>query len=268
MSHRDHAPFLALSGLLALSVAAPLLLSGCASPTAEKPSPVELRVSAATSLKKVLETTAPAFETSSGADVVFNFGASGVLQKQIEGGAPADVFISASPKQVASLTVGGYVAEGASTTIAGNDLVVIVAAGNPARVTGPEDLKKLDRLVTGNPETAPHGTKAKEWLTGLGLWSSLEPRFVFAENAAQTVDYVARGEVAAGIAFASEAQDDDRVSVAYSVPRAEIAPVRYVAAPLADSKQAALADAYVRYLNSPEVQNALAEAGLLPSPEE
>jgi len=252
-------------------LASALLLAGC-SPAAQKtaaakptPAPVELNVSAATSLKDVLETTAAEFESANDVKLVFNFAASGVLQKQIEGGAPADVFVSASPKQVDELIEGGLISAETSSAVAGNDIVIFVPRGNPARIATPEDLAKANRLVTGNPDTAPHGTKAKEWLEGLGTWDELGSNFVFAENAAQTLDYVARGEVDAGIGFASEAKGNDAVEIVYTVPKDVIKPVEYVAAPLAGSSNAERAAAYVVFLESPSVQSALTAAGFLPA---
>lgn len=255
---------------LALAVVAASLLAGCAAPVADSPAatsaPPELRVSAASSLKGVLERTAPAFERDHGVRLVFNFGASGVLEKQIEAGVPADVFASASPTQIAALEERGLVSPSASVTFARNDLVVFVPLDNRAGISGPDDLEKAARLVTGNPDTAPHGTKAREWLKARGVWDTLKPRFVFAENAAQTLDYVARGEVEAGLGFASEATGSERVRVVYTVPADEIAPAEYVAAPLASAERPTLAAAYVAYLRSSATQAALTRAGFLPAP--
>lgn len=269
MQRRHRISRTSLALLLLASILA-VALSGCSQATnaeADKPAArTELRVSAASSLKKLLEATAPEFEKANGTRLVFNFGASGLLQKQIEGGAPCDVFVSASPTQMNTLIAAGLISAQATSTFASNDLVVLVPKGNPAGIHGPDDFVKATRIVTGNPETAPHGTKAKEWLTGLGMWDSLQPRFVFAENAAQTLDYVVRGEVDAGIGFGSEAQGTDAVEVAYTVPTGAITPVRYVAAPLLKAEQAGLAAAYVEYLNAPTVQKALIKAGFLPAP--
>ena len=162
-----------------------------------------------------------------------------MLQKQIEGGAPCDVFASASAVQVDALVAQGLISADSTETFASNDLVIIVPASNPAGVSAPADLAKATKLVTGNPETAAHGTKAKEFLTGLGTWDALQPKFVFAENAAQTVDYVARGEVDAGLVFASEVTGNDAVKVVYTVPKGAIKPVRYVAAPIKATTQPA-----------------------------
>lgn len=264
-----------LLALMVLASAAVVLLLGCApqagsEPDDSKPAssaePVEVRVSAATSLKDLLEEAAPLFEGEHDAKLVFNFGPSGQLQKQIEGGAPADAFLSASPKQVDGLVVGDFVSAESTVTFAGNDIVIFVAKGNPKGITGPADLARAERLVTGNPDTAPHGTKSKEWLEGLGTWVALEPKFVFAENAAQTVDYVARGEVDVGLGFESEVLGSEAVEIAYLVPAGQYSPIRYVAAPLSGAEQPELAAAFVEFLLTEELQAALVEAGFNEAP--
>jgi molybdate transport system substrate-binding protein len=228
--------------------------------------PTELNVSAAATLKAVLTSTAPAFEKAHNVKLVFNFGASGTLLKQIEGGAPADVFASASRSQIASAISEGLASADASTTFATNELVILVPKGNPKGIRGPADLAKATKLATGDPVTAAHGAKAQEWLTGLGLWESLKPRFVFAQNAAQTDDYIARGEVDAGLGFAGDASGRGDMEIAYAVPKGEIKPIVYVVAPLKATKNASLAETYVKYLLSAEAQSAFVGAGFGPAP--
>jgi molybdate transport system substrate-binding protein len=264
-------------GLVALAL---LLVGGCASgPTASGPSatnhvvvtpatsvaPATLNVSAASSLKSVLTSIAPAFERANNAKLVFNYGASGVLMKQIEGGSPTDVFLSAGPAQVNTLTAEGIISADATKTFAGNDLVILVPVGNPKGIHGPGDLAKATRLTTGDPKVAPHGAKAQEWLTGLGLWDRLLPKFVFTANAAQTDDYVARGEVDAGIGFASDARGRTDISIAYTVPAGQIKPIKYVAAPIKASTQVVLTTKFVDYLLTSDVQTALTGAGFRPA---
>ena len=143
--------------------------------------------------------------------------------------------------------------------------MIIVPADNPAGITTPADLAKADKIVTGNPETAPHGTKAKEFLTSLGQWDGLESKFVFAENAAQTVDYVARGEVDAGLVFASEVlgNDPSRSSTRrrrQPSSRSSTSPRR------SRPSQAALAEKFVEFLSDPEAQKILIDNGFKPAP--
>jgi molybdate transport system substrate-binding protein len=260
-----------LAGLAALTL---LLGGGCAPQSATTApassvaagAPTELNVSAAATLKSVLTTTAAAFEKAHNVKLVFNFGASGTLLKQIEGGAPCDVFASASRSQVASAIAEGLASAEASATFASNELVILVPKGNPSGIHGPADLAKATRLTTGDPLVAPHGAKAQEWLTGMGLWGSLKPKFVFAQNAAQTDDYIARGEVDAGLGFASDAHGRADIEIAYVVPKAETKPIAYVVVPIKASKDAELADAYVSYLLSSPVQSALVSTGFKPAP--
>lgn len=227
---------------------------------------IELNVSAASSLKSVLASSAVAFERANNAKLTFNFGASGLLAKQIEGGAPADVLLSASPSVVATLVAEGLASAEDSATFAGNTLVVFVPKGDPAGIHGPGDLIGTERLTTGDPAVAPHGQKAVEWLTGLGLWNTLKSKFVFAANAAQTDEYVARGEVDAGVGFASDAHGRTDIEVAYTVPEGRITPIRYVAATVTASRQEALARAYLAFLLSPRAQAAFVDAGFEPAP--
>ena len=261
-----------MRGLAGGLVTVALLLTGCAAQaatpasTASTAAPVTLNVSAAASLKSVLTSVAPAFEKANNVKLVFNYGASGVLMKQIEGGTPTDVFLSAAAAQVNRLTAEGIASTDATKTFAGNDLVILVPAGNPLGIRGPNDLAKATRLTTGDPIAAPHGAKAKEWLTGLGLWDGLLPKFVFAANAAQTDGYVARDEVDAGIGFASDAKGRTDIQIAYTVPAAEIKPIKYVAVPIKAAAQPALAEEFVTYLLSSEVQAALTDAGFRPAP--
>jgi molybdate transport system substrate-binding protein len=259
-----------LAATLAVAVLASAgLLAGCApqkaAPVAAKAEPIELSISTATTLKAAFTELALEFEKANNAKLVLNYGASGMLQKQIEGGAPCDVFASASAVQVDALVAQGLISAD-STEFASNDLVIIVPTSNPAGVSTPADLAKATKLVTGNPETAAHGTKAKEFLTGLGTWGALQPKFVFAENAAQTVDYIARGEVDAGLVFASEVTGNDAVKVVYTVPKGAIKPVRYVAAPIKATAQPDLAEKFVAYLLTPEAQKVLAANGFKSAP--
>lgn len=260
-----------MRGLAGGLVAVALLLAGCtsaatSSPATSSSTPTELNVSAASSLKSVLTSIAPAFEKANDVKLVINYGASGVLMKQIEGGSPTDVFLSAGAAQVNTLTAEGIVSAEATKTFAGNDLVILVPAGNPKGIRGPADLTKATRLVTGDPTVAPHGAKAKEWLTNTGAWSTLQPKIVFAANAAQTDDLVARGEVDAGIGFASDAHGRTDIEIAYTVPADQIKPIKYVAAPIKASTQEVFAEKYVAYLLTPAVQKAFVGAGFKPAP--
>lgn len=246
------------------------LLTGCSVPDARvasgTPEPVELNVSAAMTLKRTFEQLAPEFEAANNAKVVFNFGASGVLQKQIEGGAQVDVFASAAPRQIDALVEGGFVSAEATRSFASNQVVILVPKGNPLGVQGPDDLRRVGRISTGNVESTPVGATAKGWLTGLGLWGTIEPTVVFGENVGQAVNHLERGEVDAAVVFASDATGRDGVEVAYRAPVDEAPAIRYVIAPVGSSRRALLARAFIDFVMSERSQQALVEGGFLKSP--
>jgi molybdate transport system substrate-binding protein len=225
-----------------------------------------LNVSAAMTLKGVFKQLAPEFEAANDARIVFNFGASGVLQKQIEGGADVDVFASAAPKQIDALIAGGFVSADATTSFASNQVVILVPKGNPSGVQGPEDLKRVGRIATGNTDSTPIGATAKEWLHGLGLWEVVEPAVVFGENVGQVMGYLERGEVDAAVLFASEATGRENVEVAYRAPVDETPPIRYVIAPVGSTRKALLARAFIDFVMAEGSQQALVDGGFLRYP--
>jgi molybdate transport system substrate-binding protein len=244
-------------------------LWGCATPASTQPvspaqaAPVtELKVSAGLMLKKPFEQLAPAFEKANNTKIVYNFGTMGVLQKQVEGGAPGDVFASASAKPVNALVAAGLASAADTETFAQNELVVIVPKGNPAAINAPSDLSKAQRIVTGDPVTTPHGATALQWLDQAGLASALKPKLVYAD----TLDLVARGEVDAAIAFASSAKTNPQVEIVYTVPPSELKPIPFVATTLTVSKQAELGRKFIEYLMSTEGQQVLAQNGFMPAP--
>ena len=137
----------------------------------------------------------------------YNFGASGELQKQIEAGAPVDLFVSAAQRQMDELEQKELILPASRRVFARNVLVVIKPADSRLDLAKPADL--LDAaggpIVIGNPKTVPVGQYAEESLRALGLWDRLQPKLVFSENVRQALDYVARGEVDAGFVYTTDA---------------------------------------------------------------
>jgi molybdate transport system substrate-binding protein len=160
----------------------------------------------------------------------YNFGSSGELQKQIEAGAPVDVFVTAAERQMDALERRGLIVSGGRRTFARNALSVIVPADSRLAVTGPADLLRpqVVRIATGNPKRVPAGQYAEESLRALGLWQFLCAKLVFGKNARQVLEYVARGEVEAGFAYASDvAVRRSLVREAFRPPPGSYTPVTY-----------------------------------------
>ena len=231
--------------------------------------PYELDVSAASSLTPIFKKYAHHFESTYNAHIVFNFNASGTLQKQIEAGAPVDVFTSAAPKQVNALIAEGLITSGKEKVFASNSLCMLVPAGNPGNITQPSDLwTKANMVVTGDPAVAPHGVAAREWLTALGRWSSMlgAGKLVLAPNAAVTDAYISSANVDAGIGFRSDAYGRSDISVVYTVPQNYFTQIKYVAAPIRAAKHPSLASLYTAWLASSYFQKALTTNGFKSAP--
>ena len=233
-------------------------------------SAAELTLSVAISMKDAVEDLGRRF-TASRRDVVlrYNFGSSGELQKQIEAGAPIDLFISAAQRQMDELETKGLIVAATRRTFARNVLTVVKPADSRVDIAKPADLlnPKVQRIVIGNPRTVPVGQYAEESLRALGLWDRLTPKLVFAENVRQALDYVARGEVDAGFVYMTDAVlRADRVREAFRPAEDTYRPVTYPVAVVKDSRSPALAQAFLDLLVSADGRATLTRFGFQPPP--
>lgn len=230
----------------------------------------DVTLSVAVSLKEATEELGRAFMTAHpGVTLLYNFGASGDLQKQIEAGAPVDVFLSAAQRQMDELEKRGLIVAASRRAFARNVLTVIKPADSRVDITKPADLleARVGRIVVGNPRSVPAGQYAEESLRALGLWDRLRPKLVFAENVRQALDYVARGEVDAGFVYTTDAATRAQgVKEAFRPPDDSYRPVVYPGAVVAASKQAALAQAFLDLLASPQGRTVLGRFGFQPPP--
>lgn len=222
-----------------------------------------LTVSAAQSLMTVLTEFATTFEKQTGAKITYNFGSSGMLQKQIEGGAPVDVFASAAPDNIDALVKANLVDQASVAAFAGNDIVLAVPATSTLGIASLADLAKPDvkKVATGDPAMAPHGKSAIEALTSLKLLDAVKPKLVYAANAAQTYDYVARGEVDAAILFYTDVYGKTDVKLVEKVPESSYKPVKYVVGVVTASKAKSLGQAFIDGLLSPDGRALFAKYG-------
>jgi len=192
----------------------------------------EVTVFAAASLANVLGEIGKAFEDASGHHVAFNFGGSNDLARQIEAGAPADLFFSADQAQMDRLEKAGLVRPGQRADVLSNQLVVIVPASSTERLSGPADLAKLKRLALADPEAVPAGIYARRYLETVGLWPALHDRVVPTLDVRAALAAVESENVPAGIVYRTDAALSKRVRVAFEVPRASGPRIWYVLAPV------------------------------------
>ena len=214
----------------------------------------EVTLSVAISMKEVVEELGRRFMAARpGVTLRYNLGSSGELQKQIEAGAPIDLFISAAPRQMDELEKKGLVLAATRRVFARNVLTVVKPADSRIDLTKPSDLldPRVTKIVIGSPKTVPVGQYAGESLRALGLWERLQAKLVFAEHVRQALDYVARGEVDAGFVYTTDAATRAKqVKEAFRPAEDTYRPILYPVAVVAGAKHPAVAQAYVDLLLS------------------
>ena len=230
---------------------------------AERAAGSEILVSAALSLKAPFEDMGRSFEAKTGTTVIFNFGASGMLQRQIEGGAPSDIFASASTKEMDALESGGFLIKGTRSNFAGNGIALIVPSKSRLRIRSFEDLRKKEvrRIAIGNPASVPAGKYAEEVLKTSGLWETLKDRIVLCENVRQVMDYTARNEVDAGIFFRTDAGNSKDIEIISEAPEQSHKPVLYVVAAIKGSGHDRPAREFISLLMSDEGRKIMKKYG-------
>lgn len=190
----------------------------------------EILVSAAISLKNAFDEIGALYEKQTGTRVRFNMGASGLLQKQIESGAPVNVFASAADKQMDALQSQGLILSETRRPFAHNTVVLITPTDSKLRIRSFTDLSRsgISKIAIGNPKTVPAGQYAEEALRNLKLWDGLQTRLVFGENVRQVMDYVARGEVDAGLVYASDTLTaQGKISIVAKPPKGSHSSITY-----------------------------------------
>jgi molybdate transport system substrate-binding protein len=225
------------------------VFSGCAT---DKQAPSELTVFAAISLTDALAEIGTAFTTESGVKVYYNFAASTTLQRQLEKGASADVFISASPRQVVALEANGLLEAESRKNLLTNRLVLVsdeaarISVETPANLAAPE----ISRIAIGHPSIVPAGAYAKEALTHFGLWETLHSKFIFGADVRATLAYVTSGNVDVAIVYKTDTTLSHHIKVLYQMPAEAYTPIIYPAVVMKSSPRKQLARRFMTYLHS------------------
>jgi molybdate transport system substrate-binding protein len=236
------------SFVLALALAAAGL-----SAHAQEPRPVLFF--AAASLQTALTAIASEWQKTTGKRVTFSFAASSALARQLEQGAPADLFASADLNWMDWSEQRKLIRADTRRTLLGNSLVLITPKENASALKiGPGFALAAaigdSRLATGNPQSVPVGRYAQQALTSLGVWSEVGPRIAGADNVRAALALVARGEARYGIVYLTDARTEPRVRVVDTFPSTSHAPILYPFAMTARSSNPE-APAVLAYLASP-----------------
>jgi molybdate transport system substrate-binding protein len=223
----------------------------------------EVVVFAAASLTDSLKEIGAAYEKQFGDKVVFNFGASSTLARQIEEGAPADVFFSADEAKMNALEKKGLILKETRRSRLSNSLVIVAAAEGGAAIRGPQDLAtgKVKRLALAEPKTVPAGIYAKEYLQKQNLWTSVDSKVIPTENVRAALAAVEAGNVDAGIVYKTDAAISKRIKVVYEVPSTDSPDISYPVAVLKDAKQPEPAKSFLKFLDSDEAGKSFEKFG-------
>jgi molybdate transport system substrate-binding protein len=224
------AAMLALSGVLAGAGAAATPAGQAAAPGSSRAG--SLLVFAAASVTDALQQIDGAFSAQTGIAVEASFAASSVLAKQIEAGAPAQVFLSADREWMDYLEQRGRLQGGSRRDLLGNELVLIAPADSALQLKIAPHFALLaalgdGRLASGDPDSVPAGLYARAALTRLGVWAQVADRLVRAENVRAALMYVARGEAPLGIVYQTDARAEGRVRVIDVFPADSHPPITY-----------------------------------------
>ena len=240
--------FTTLGLLIALAGAAPPLGAQDASIT----------VFAAASLKNALDDANAAFNKATGVKVVASYAASSALAKQIEQGAPADMFISADLQWIDYVAGKNLIKPDTRVNLLGNRLVLIAPKDSKldkVEITKGFDIAKLagdGRIAVADVKAVPAGLYAKAALESLGAWAAAERRLAMAENVRATLAFVARGETPIGIVYQTDAKVEPNVKIVGVFPADAYPPVIYPVAATAVAKPDAAK--YLQFLRGNEAK--------------
>jgi molybdate transport system substrate-binding protein len=211
----------------------------------------QVTVFAAASLTDSLKQIAADYEKSSGEKIVFNFAASGTLSRQIEAGAPADIFISADESRADRLEQEGLLVSDTRKSLLGNTLVIVTTPDSVA-VHSPADLTNaaVQHIALGDVRIVPAGTYAKACLEKLSLWSAVESKVIPCGSVRAVFAAVESGNVDAGFVYKTDAAISQKVKVAFEVPAADGPKISYPLALVKDAPQAGAAKKFLAYLDS------------------
>lgn len=230
---------------------------------AKAPDSRKITVAAAASLETCLrEQLIPLFEQQNpGITVEGTYDSSGKLQTQIEEGADIDVFFPAATKQMDALKEEGMIKEGSVKNLLENKIVLIVPAGDESGISSFTDIVKADSIAIGDPDSVPVGQYSREALTNLGLWDEVLKKASLGTNVTEVLNWVAEGSAKAGIVYATDAAQTDKVTVVSEAPAGSVKKAIYPAGIILNSSNQEEAGKFIDFLGSDQAMKIFKENG-------
>lgn len=260
------------SGVLAFSIVLIATTVGAEAPTTSTPpggrtAPPSVTIFAAASLKNALDAAAAAYKAKTGVDATISYAGSMALAKQIESGAPAEVFFAADVPSMDYLAERHLVQPKTRVDLLGNTLVLIAPrASKLDKVALTKEAFAAaigsGKIATGDVASVPVGKYAKAALDTLGLWSVAESHFAFTDNVRSALMFVAREEAPLGIVYLTDAKSEPKVKIVATFPANSHPPIVYPAALTASAKGDAPAK-FLDFLKGREAKEIFVEQGFL-----
>lgn len=220
--------------------------------TTTTPASSELTVAAASDLTPAFEEIGRAFESTYKTKVVFVFGSTGMLTRQIENGAPMDLFAAASMSYIDELDQKGLIIPDSKAIYARGRITLWTTSDSPLRLEGIKDLARpeVTRIAIANPDHAPYGLAARQALESAGIWESVKPKLVYGDNIRQTLQYAETGNVEVSIvALSLSIQSHGRWSL---IPEELHKPLDQGLAIMKSTKKEQAARAFATFLTGPQ----------------
>ncbi len=252
--------------IIAILSTATFMFAGGKKDVQKKQPKQEIIISAAASLTNAMNDCISSFEKENPSITVTpTYGSSGSLRKQIEQGAPSDLFFSASQKHMKALMDENLINNDTKTDLLKNEVVLIVPKDSSDGITSFNDAAtdKIKQLAIGEPSSVPAGSYAKDVFTTLGLYEGLESagKLVFGKDVRQVLAYVEQGNVQAGVVYSTDAAISDSVTVIADAPEGSHKAIVYPVAILKNTKKTDTATKYLTFLKSKEAMDIFAKYG-------
>jgi molybdate transport system substrate-binding protein len=216
------------------------------------PAPDELTIAAASDLTPALQEIGRAFESTYKTKVVFVFGSTGMLTRQIENGAPMDLFAAASMSYIDELDQKGLIIPDSKAIYARGRITLWTTSDSTLRLEGIKDLARpeVTRIAIANPDHAPYGLAARQALESAGIWESVKPKLIYGDNIRQTLQYAETGNVEVAIvALSLSIQGHGRWSL---IPEEMHKPLDQGLAIMKSTKKEQSARAFAAFLTGPQ----------------
>lgn len=251
--------------LMGLALFIFLSLAGCWN-NKERPGtknePVNLTISAAASLRNAMEELKTIYTREhAGVTIKYNFASSGTLQRQIEEGAPVDLYISAGKSQMDALAEKNLIVDNSRKNLLENELVLI--SGKESSLNGFEDLTgaNVTKISICVPESSPAGEYAKETLTALKLYDKIQQKLVLAKDVRQVLTYVETGNVDAGMVYLSDAATSKNIKIIATAPAGSHKQIVYPMAVIKGTKHQKEIEEFANFLLTDEAAGVFEKYG-------